>query len=158
VAANDKESPLEYTWSVSKRAYSSLLKEGQLVRDSLIQGEHLYYRFGLTALEGVTEVTFFLTLLEGDVYLLSSNEDPYPNFYSKGVLKSSGNNRIVFTKEELGHNFYLAVSGSQFSEYTLGVAVSRETRNSKDSKSAVKLHLGVNQDYFLSDREEEAYF
>lgn len=65
---------------------------------------------------------------------------------------------MVFGKEELSKNFYLTVSGNQFSEYTLGVSVSRDVTGSKSFKSTVKLLQGVSQDYILGEGEEEAFF
>lgn len=99
IAANFNETMMEYTWSVVRRDYSTLMKEGQLIRDAIFKDESLYYRFGLSSLDGVIEVTFFITVIEGDVALLGSTEDPYPSFNSQASIKSSARNRITFTKD-----------------------------------------------------------
>lgn len=91
------------------------------------------------------------------MYILGSTTDPFPSFDSKEKPKSSGSNRIVFDKSELGNNFYLSVYGEQFSEYTLGVVVNRKSNiqqnsslpgnatNTTSHKSKIKLQLGLNQ-------------
>lgn len=41
---------IEYTLSLTKRKYASLLKEGQVVRDTIFQNEYIFYRFALSSL------------------------------------------------------------------------------------------------------------
>jgi hypothetical protein len=47
----------------------------------------------------VTEVAFFVSVLEGDVFMLGSTTEEYPNLGSEGSIKTSGTHRLVFKKE-----------------------------------------------------------
>jgi hypothetical protein len=57
--------------------------------------------------------------------MLGSTTDPFPDFDSEGSLKTSGSNRLAFKKAELSEQFYLTIVGQEYSEYTIGVIVSR---------------------------------
>ena len=50
IVAAARTGDIEYTISLSKRKYASLLKEGQLVKDTIFQSEYIYYRFALSSL------------------------------------------------------------------------------------------------------------
>jgi hypothetical protein len=58
--------------SVSKRRFASLLREGQLSKDLLFKDEYLYYKLGLSSLDDIVSITVFVTVIEGDIYLLAS--------------------------------------------------------------------------------------
>lgn len=49
-----------------------MMKEGQVIRESVLEKETLYYSFALTSFDFVNEVTFFITVIEGDVRMISS--------------------------------------------------------------------------------------
>jgi hypothetical protein len=79
----------------------------------------------LSSLENVTEIDFFITVMEGGVYVMASTTDPYPSPDTED-LKVSSTNRLTFKKEELGKDIYLAVKGLQYSEFTIGSVVKRQ--------------------------------
>ena len=39
-----------------------MMKEGQISKETIFQSEYLYYRFGLTKIDDVEEVSFFVTV------------------------------------------------------------------------------------------------
>lgn len=65
----------DYTISLNKRLYTNTLLEGTLSRDYIYEDEYLYFRFIVGSLEDIVSVTFFYTLIEGDVYLMVSKKD-----------------------------------------------------------------------------------
>lgn len=118
----------EFTMSVSKRRFASLLREGQLSKDLLFKDEYLYYKLGLSTLEDIVSITVFVTVIEGDIYLLASAEEEFPDFdTNQTLLKFSTSNSITYTKSELTNkNLYFSVYGIEFSEFTIGVSITRQ--------------------------------
>ena len=148
---------VQYTVSLTKRKYSSLLKEGQVVREIIFKDQYIFYRFALSSLDDIEEVAVYITLIEGEAELLASTFDKYPDFYSKDPkMKASNSKRIIFKKEELAKNIYVSVLGIELSQYTIGVVVKRlkklpdsnlsnQTKKNVTEISKMKLQLGVTQ-------------
>jgi hypothetical protein len=65
----------DYTITLNKRLYTNTLLEGTLSRDFIYEGEYLYFRFIVGSLDDIVGVTFFSTLIEGDIYLMVSTTD-----------------------------------------------------------------------------------
>lgn len=101
---------------LNKRVYASALREGELSRNIVFMDEYLYFKFSLTSIEDVLSITFYLTVLEGDLYLVSSITDQFPSLESNAadLLFSTGNS-LTYQRNQLSHTIYLAVYGLQLS-------------------------------------------
>ena len=69
------------------------------MKDAIFEKETLYYRYGLSSLENIKEVMFYVTVIEGNIFLVGSTDDPFPSLDSNGTIKSSSSGRITFKKE-----------------------------------------------------------
>lgn len=89
----------DYTITLNKRLYTNTLLEGTLSRDFIYEDEYLYFRFIVGNLDEVVTVTFFTTLIEGDIYLMVSMKDEFPSMETKSSdLFFSVGNSITLTK------------------------------------------------------------
>lgn len=161
--SSNKVEKAKYTLTLTKRYYSSLLKEGELHQNTINKGEVLYYRFGLTSLKDIQKIVFFANILEGEVGLIASTTQPFPRFHSAEANSySSISNKIVLGRSELNNTVYLAVQGHQFSSYSIGVIVYRKQTETDSSpvhqQSAIQLQLGTTLSYSLKANERQALF
>jgi hypothetical protein len=127
----------------------------------------LFYRFSLSSLDDVEEVAFFITIIEGDAYLLGSTTDPYPNFSGGDSVKTSGNNRIIFGNKELANTFFISVFGLEYTAYSIGVVVKRKATfdNQTSTNTSVlprqtktALQLNLQQEYSFKEEDISATF
>ena len=126
VTVDRTNSAFDYTFTMNKRAYSAFLREGHLAKDMIYKNEYLYYQFGLSSLEGVISITVFVTVIEGDIFLLSSTEDMYPTLETNSTnLKFSSSNTLFYARDQIASKIYISVYSLEFSEFTIGVTISR---------------------------------
>jgi hypothetical protein len=142
----------DYTITLNKRRYTTTLMEGALTRDYIYKDEYLYFRFIIGSLDEVVSVTFFTTVIEGDIYLLGSIIDEFPTMESDGISFSVGS-YLTFSKNKLAKTIYVSAYGIELSEFTLGVKVTRRPanttnntnttseRNTSQTKLALKIDL-----------------
>ena len=156
-AIEDANASSHYTLTLSKRMYHSTLREGQLARDIVLKGEYLFYRFLLGSLDNVESITFYSTIVEGDLYLIASTVEQLPTLESEGKnLFFSVGNFLTFQKNELAKAIYITVYGIQLSEFSLGVKVVRAsnqsgngTANSTQSETELAIKMDFSQEFTL---------
>ena len=126
IVADTSNSTIDYNIIMNRRMSSGFLQEGHLTKDMIYKNKYLYYQFGLSSLEGVISITVFVTVIEGDIFLLSSTEDMYPTLETNSTnLKFSSSNTLFYARDQIASKIYVSVYGLEFSEFTIGVTISR---------------------------------
>lgn len=165
-AIEDANLSSHYTLTLSKRQYHSTLREGQLARDIVLKQEYLFYRFVLGSLDNVDSITFYSTIIEGDLYLIASTVEQFPTLESEGKnLFFSVGNFLTFQKNELANTIYITVYGIQLSEFSLGVKVVRTanqssngTASANQSETELTIKMDLSQEFTLKEGETAATF
>ena len=136
IVADTSNSTIDYNIIMNRRISLVFLQEGHLAKDMIYKNEYLYYQFGLSSLEGVISITVFVTVIEGDIFLLSSTEDMYPTLETNSTnLKFSSSNTLFYARDQIASKIYVSVYGLEFSEFTIGVTISRVDSSTNSSSN-----------------------
>lgn len=100
VGLDETKDTIDYTITYNKRDFSALLRQGQLSKDIIYKDEYLYYKLGLSSLQGVDSITVFTTVIEGDILLISSTKQLYPTLDTNTtLLKYSSTNDLFYSRD-----------------------------------------------------------
>lgn len=77
----DEGDMMNFGLTLYQRGFSALLKEGQIIKDTVTKENYHYYAFMLPETANIEEVAFFYNAIQGDILCLLSDKIRFPTLF-----------------------------------------------------------------------------